>query len=140
MLWLKSLHIVAVVSWYAGIFYLPRLFVYHAMTPANDHLGHERFKTMERKLYVGIMHPSAIVTVITGLWLWFGYGFDGRWLDWKVALVIVLVLLHIYFGKLIRDFRDDRNAHGHDYYRWLNEIPALPILIAVVILVVVKPF
>jgi protoporphyrinogen IX oxidase len=138
MLWLKVLHIVFVVSWYAGLFYLPRLFVYHAMT--EDKIGIERFKIMERKLYYGIMMPSMVITLASGLWLWLGYGFDGGWLHAKVSLVVVLVGLHFYLGKLITDFKHERSRHGHVYYRWLNEIPALPLLIFIVILVVLKPF
>ena len=138
MLWVKSLHIVFIVSWYAGLFYLPRLFVYHAM--ASDSVGIERFKLMERKLFYGIMTPSAILTVISGLWLWLGYGISGGWLYAKLALVATLVAHHIWLGKLMRDFRQDRNRHGHVFYRWINEIPALPILIAIVLLVLFKPF
>ncbi len=136
MLWIKSLHIIFVVTWFAGLFYLPRLFVYHAMT--TDQPGIERFKIMERKLYYGIMSPSAILTVAFGLWLWLGYGFSGGWLHAKLALVIMLIAYHVYCGKLLAEFRDDRNRHGHVYYRWFNEIPVV-ILFAVVILVVVKP-
>jgi putative membrane protein len=138
MLWVKSLHIVFIVSWYAGLFYLPRLFVYHAM--ASDAVGIERFKLMERKLFYGIMTPSAILTVFSGLWLWLGYGIGGGWLYAKLALVAVLVAHHLWLGKLMRDFREDRNRHGHVFYRWINEIPALPILIAIVLLVLFKPF
>ena len=138
MLWVKSLHIVFLVSWYAGLFYLPRLFVYHAM--ASDPVGIERFKLMERKLFYGIMTPSAILTVISGLWLWLGYGIGGGWLYAKLALVAILVAHHLWLGKLMRDFREDRNRHGHVFYRWINEIPALPILIAIVLLVLFKPF
>jgi len=136
----KTLHVVFMVTWYAGLFYLPRLFVYHAMAPADDHVGRERFKVMERKLYVGIMTPGAVLTIAFGLWLWFGFGVTGGWLHAKVALVVVLVALHVYLGKLLGDFAADRNVHGHVFYRWLNEIPALPILVAVVWLVVAKPF
>jgi len=138
MLWLKSLHIVFLVSWYAGLFYLPRLFVYHAM--ATDPVGIERFKVMERKLYYGIMAPSAILTVVSGVWLWLGYSITGAWLYAKLALVAILVAHHLWLGKLMRDFRDDRNRHGHVFYRWINEIPALPALILIVLLVVFKPF
>jgi putative membrane protein len=126
------------VAWFAGIFYLPRLFVYHTL--AEDKPSIERFKVMERKLYRGIMTPSMILTLGLGTWLWLGYGFRGGWLHAKLALVIVLVLHHFYLGKLIRDFKNDRNLHGHVFYRWLNEIPALPALIGIVILAVVKPF
>jgi protoporphyrinogen IX oxidase len=138
MLWVKSFHIVFVVSWYAGLFYLPRLFVYHATTA--DALGIERFKVMERKLYYGIMAPSAVLTVATGAWMWLGYGITGGWLYAKLALVAILIAHHLFLGKLMRDFRDDRNRHGHVFYRWINELPALPILIFVVLLVVFKPF
>ena len=136
----KSLHIIFMVTWYAGLFYLPRLFVYHALAPADDRVGIERFKTMERKLYVGIMAPGAVLTVIFGLWLWLGFGVTGGWMHAKAALVAVLVLLHAYLGVLLRDFARDRNRHGHVFYRWLNEIPALPLLLAIVWLVVAKPF
>ena len=138
MLWVKSFHIVFVVSWYAGLFYLPRLFVYHAMT--TDAPGIERFKIMERKLYYGIMAPSATLTVVTGAWMWLGYGVTGGWLYAKLALVAILIADHLLLGKLMRDFRDGRNRHGHVFYRWINELPALPILIFVVLLVVFKPF
>ena len=138
MLWLKSLHIVFLVSWFAGLFYLPRLFVYHAM--ATDAIGIERFKMMERKLYYGIMAPSAVLTIVSGVWLWLGYGITGRWLYAKLALVAILVAHHLWLGKLMRDFRQDRNRHRDVFYRWINEIPALPILVAIVLLVVFKPF
>jgi protoporphyrinogen IX oxidase len=138
MLWLKSLHIVFLVSWFAGLFYLPRLFVYHAM--AADAIGIERFKVMERKLYYGIMAPSAVLTIVSGMWLWLGYGVTGGWLYAKLALVAILVAHHLWLGKLMRDFREDRNRHRDVFYRWINEIPALPILVAIVLLVVFKPF
>jgi putative membrane protein len=140
MLTIKSLHIIFMVAWYAGLFYLPRLFVYHAMAPADDRVGIERFKVMERKLYRGIMTPSMVLTLVFGLWLWLGYGIGGGWMHAKVALVAILVGYHFYLGKVIRDFRDDRNTRSHVFYRWMNEIPALPILVAVVFLVVMKPF
>jgi protoporphyrinogen IX oxidase len=136
----KSLHIIFMVTWYAGLFYLPRLFVYHALAPADDRVGIERFKTMERKLYVGIMAPGAVLTVVFGLWLWLGFGVTGGWMHAKAALVAILVALHAYLGVLLRDFARDRNRHGHVFYRWLNEIPALPLLVAIVWLVVAKPF
>ena len=137
MLWIKAFHIVFMVTWFAGLFYLPRLFVYHAQ--ATDPVGSERFKVMERKLYFGIMTPGAVLTLVSGFWLWFGYGYRGGWLHAKLALVAVLIAYHIYCGKLALDFRRERNRHGHVFYRWLNEFPTL-VLIAVVILVVVKPF
>lgn len=125
------------VTWFAGLFYLPRLFVYHAMSDDGPSL--ERFKVMERKLYYGIMTPGAVLTILFGLWLWLGYGISGDWLHAKLALVIVLIAYHFYCGKLLADFKYDRNRRGHVYYRWFNEFPVV-ILIAVVILVVVKPF
>ena len=136
MLWIKALHIIFMVTWFAGLFYLPRLFVYHST--ATDAAGIERFKIMERKLFYGIMTPGAILTLIFGVWLWLGYSFNGTWLHIKLALVIVLIAYHIYCGKLLMDFKHDRNTHSHVFYRWLNEFPVL-ILIAVVILAVVKP-
>jgi len=136
----KSAHVVFMVTWFAGLFYLPRLFVYHAMAAPHDRVGIERFKVMERKLYFGIMTPGAVLTVVFGLWMWLGYGVTGGWLPAKVALVLVLIAFHVYLGALVRAFAADRNRHGHVYYRWLNEIPALPILVAVVYLVIAKPF
>ncbi|MGE5616648.1 MAG: protoporphyrinogen oxidase HemJ [Bacillota bacterium] len=137
MLWIKSLHIVFVVSWYAGLFYLPRLFVYHA--GATDAISNERFKTMERKLYRGIMTPSMVLAIAFGLWLWLGFGITGGWLHAKVALVVPLVAYHFWLGRFVRDFARDANRHGHVFYRWINEVP-LAFLLAIVILVVVKPF
>ena len=138
MLAIKSLHIIFMVAWYAGLFYLPRLFVYHSM--ATDSIGIERFKVMERRLYRGIMTPSAILTIVFGAWLWLGYGITGGWLHAKLALVAILVAHHLWLGKLVRDFAADRNTHSDRFYRWINEIPALPILVLVVYLVVAKPF
>lgn len=124
------------VTWFAGLFYLPRLFVYHAM--ADDAPSIERFKIMERKLFFGIMTPGAVLTTVFGVWLWMGYGFTGLWLHIKLAFVVVLIAYHIWCGKLLIDFKHDRNQHGHLFYRWFNEFPVL-ILFAIVILVVVKP-
>ena len=137
MLWIKAFHIVFVVAWFAGLFYLPRLFVYHAMT--DDVAGRERFKVMERKLYYGIMAPGAVLSVVSGLWLWLGYGITGGWLYAKLALVAVLVAYHLWCGQLIAEFKHERNSRGHVWYRWFNEFPIV-ILIAAVVLVVVKPF
>ena len=137
MLWVKAFHIVFMVTWFAGLFYLPRLFVYHAMT--EDAAGRERFKLMERKLYYGIMAPGAVLTIAFGLWLWLGYDRTGGWLHAKLALVGILVAYHLWCGKLLNDFKNDRNTHSHVWYRWFNEVPVI-ILIAVVILAVVKPF
>jgi putative membrane protein len=137
MLWIKSFHLIFMVTWFAGLFYLPRLFVYHAMS--EDQTGRERFKIMERKLFLGIMTPGAILTVLSGAWLWLGYGFHGGWLAAKVALVAVLIAYHLYCGKLVLDFKRDRNRHGHRFYRYLNEVPVV-LLIAIVLLVELQPF
>jgi putative membrane protein len=136
MLWIKSFHIVAVVAWFAGLFYMPRLFVYHAMT--EDEAGKARFKIMERKLFYGIMTPAGVIAVALGVWLWLGYGFTGLWLHLKLALVAVLIGYHGLCGKYMLDFKHDRNRHGHGFYRWFNEFPIL-ILVAVVLLVELKP-
>jgi putative membrane protein len=138
MLVVKTLHIVFMVTWFAGLFYLPRLFVYHCL--ATDPIGIERFKVMERKLYRGIMTPAAALTLVFGFWLMFGYGISGGWLYAKIALVLVLVAHHLWLGRLLAAFAADRNTHSDRFYRWINEIPALPILVAVVYLVVAKPF
>jgi putative membrane protein len=137
MLWIKAFHIVFMVTWFAGLFYLPRLFVYHAM--ASDAAGIERFKVMERKLYYGIMTPGAVLTIVFGLWLWLGYGVSGGWLHAKLAVVLVLVAYHLYCGRLVSAFKQDRNRRSHVFYRWFNEAPVV-LLIAIVLLVVLKPF
>lgn len=137
MLTVKALHIIFMVTWFAGLFYLPRLFVYHAMS--EDEPSKERFKVMERKLFWGITTPGAVLTIVFGLWLWLGYGFRGGWLHAKLLLVVVLVGYHVWCGKLMIDLREGRNPHGHVWYRWFNEFPVL-ILFASVFLVVLKPF
>lgn len=136
MLWLKAFHIFFVVSWFAGLFYLPRIFVNHAM--AEEAAVKERFKLMERKLYKFVT-PIGALAVITGLWLWFGYGFSGGWLHAKTAFVVGLVAYHFYCGHLVKVFAEDRNVRSHVWFRFFNEVPVL-VLLAVVILVVVKPF
>jgi putative membrane protein len=136
MLWVKALHIIFMVTWFAGLFYLPRLFVYHAMT--DDRVSHERFIVMERKLYWGIMTPGGVLTILFGLWLWFAWGFTGGWLHAKVALTALLVAYHVWCGKLMLDFRAGQNRRSHVWFRWFNEAPTL-VLFAAVILVVVKP-
>lgn len=140
MLWVKAFHIISLVCWFAGIFYLPRLFVYHAA--CKDEPGRERFKIMERKLYRGITTPSMIATVIFGIWL-LSYNLSGYfsqgWLHAKLLLVAALIAYHFYCGYLVKVFRDDLNKRSHVFYRWFNELPVL-ILLGVVILAVVKPF
>ena len=137
MLWIKAFHIIAVVTWFAALFYLPRLFVYHAQ--AEDEISRERFKVMERKLYFGIMTPSAVVALALGFWLWLGYGYAGGWLTAKLLLVGLVVIHHAWCHVAMLAFREDRNTRSHVYYRWMNELPVL-YLVGIVILVVVKPF
>ena len=137
MPWIKALHIVFVIAWFAGLFYLPRLFVYHAQ--AEDTVSRERFKVMERKLYRGIMTPSMILALVFGTWLWLGYGFRGNWLIAKLVLVAALVAYHFWMGAIAAQFARDANRRSHVFYRWVNEIPVV-ILFVIVVLVVVKPF
>ena len=136
MLWTKTFHIIFVVTWFAGIFYLPRLFVYHAQT--DDSVSNERFKIMERKLYFGISTPSAVLALGTGLMLWLKYGFGGNWLAYKLLLVAILVTYHAWCWKYLIDFKNDRNARSHTFYRWFNELPVV-LLVVIVALVVLKP-
>ncbi len=140
MLWVKAFHVIFMVTWFAGLFYLPRLFVYHAMS--KDEISNERFKIMERKLY-RFTTPSMLLTIAFGTWLlvdyaWAAYSHMG-WLHAKLALVALLIVFHFYCGKLVKDFQQDRNRRSHVFYRWVNEAP-VPILLAVVILAIVKPF
>ena len=141
MLWLKALHLIFMVTWFAGLFYLPRLFVYHAMS--DDQISRDRFKIMERKLFFGIMTPGMILTLVFGIWMltsyaWTLYSASG-WLHVKLTLLALLVIYHLYCGKWMLDFKHDRNKHSHVFYRWINEIPVL-LLIGITILAVVKPF
>ena len=140
MLWIKAFHLIFAITWFAGIFYLPRLFVYHAM--AEDHTSIERFKVMERKLYRGIMTPSAILTIIFGIWI-ITYNVPGYmqlgWLHAKFSLIILLLAYHLYCGHLVKVFARDQNKRSDRYYRWVNEVPVV-LLIGIVILAVVRPF
>jgi len=141
MLWLKAIHLIFMVTWFAGLFYLPRLFVYHAMS--TDGISHERFKIMERKLYWGIMTPGMILTLIFGVWMltsyaWALYGSSG-WLHAKLGLILILVGYHIQCGRWLVAFKHNRNRRSHVYYRWMNEVPVL-FLVAIILLAVVKPF
>lgn len=140
MLWTKALHLIFMVTWFAGLFYLPRLFVYHTL--ASDQISIARFKIMERKLYFGIATPGAVLTVLFGLWT-LSYGAAGYmqmgWMHAKLGLVLLLLGYHIYLGKLLFAFKHDRNKHGDVFYRVLNEIPVL-FLVAIIILAVVKPW
>ncbi len=141
MLWLKALHLIAMVCWFAGLFYLPRLYVYHAMS--DDEASDERFKIMERKLFFGIMTPSMIATFVFGIWLliagaWQMYSHAG-WLHVKFLLLLILVIYHYFCWQWLKDFRNGANRRDHVFYRWMNEVPVL-FLVAIIILAVVKPF
>jgi len=136
MLVVKSLHIIFMVTWFAGLFYLPRLFVYHAL--AEDRVSLERFQVMERKLFWGIMTPGGVLALAFGLWLWLGWGYSGLWVSAKLALAAVLVAYHAWCGKLMLDLRAGRNAKSHVWFRWFNEFPVL-VLVAAVFLAVFKP-
>ena len=140
MIWVKALHIIFMVTWFAGLFYLPRLFVYHA--DSTDETSNARFLIMERKLFA-IMTIGAILTAVFGIWLlvdyaWAVYGETG-WLIIKLVLAGGLIGFHVYCYKLVLDFRSGSASHSHVFYRWINEIPAL-LLVAIVLLAVVKPF
>lgn len=138
-LWIKAFHIIAMVAWFAGLFYLPRLFVYHAGT--QDETSLARFKIMERRLYYGIMTPAAIATIAFGAWLIHfnaHYYLHAAWMHAKLGLVLVLIGYHHYCGRLLKAFKQDRNTHSALFYRWFNEVPTV-ILIGVVLLVVLKP-
>ena len=139
MLWVKAFHIIAMVTWFAGLFYLPRLFVYHA--EAHDAVSIARFKVMERRLYYGITWPGGLSTTILGLWLLWGYmpyTMHMLWLHIKLGLVLLLWGYHWVCGVFLKRFRDDKNCRSSRFYRVYNELPTL-LLIAIVILVVVKP-
>lgn len=139
-LWLKAFHIIAVVCWFAGLFYLPRLFVYHAMS--EDEISHQRFCVMERKLYRGIMFPSMILTVVLGaclVGLNADYYLSQGWFHAKLTLVALLIVYHLLCGQRIQQFSQGTNRSSHTFYRWFNEAPVL-VLLGAVILVVVRPF
>jgi protoporphyrinogen IX oxidase len=136
MLWIKALHIMFVISWFAGLFYLPRILVNLAMEP--EAAAHTRLLTMARKLY-RFMTMLAVFALGFGLWLWLGYGFGGGWLHTKLALVVLLIGYHHACGRLLAKFERGRNTRSHVWYRWFNEIPTI-ILLLVVLLTVLKPF
>lgn len=136
MLWIKAFHIIFVTSWFAGLFYLPRLFVNHAMV--TDSATSDRLKLMELKLF-RFMLPLAFLAIGFGFWLWLVSGVVGHWMHAKLTLVAILVAYHFYCGKLLNDFKQDKNKHSHVWYRWFNELPVI-VLCLIVILVVVQPF
>ena len=137
-MWFKALHLIFMVTLFAGFFYLLRLFVYHAMSDVK--ISHERFKIMERKLFGGIATPGAIITIALGLWLatYFPRIYSSHWFQVKLAIVAFLVIYHIWCGKLMIDFREDRNAHSHKWYRVFNELPVFG-LMAIILLVELQP-
>ncbi|MGH8414055.1 MAG: CopD family protein [Gammaproteobacteria bacterium] len=136
MRWILAFHIIFMVTWFAGLFYLPRLFVYHAGT--RDEVSLRRFEVMEQRLFI-IMNIGAAGTIVFGLWLLIGWWLPmPAWLHVKLALVVLLILYHIYCRKLMTDFKRGRNRHGTRFYRWFNELPGL-LLVAIVLLVVIKP-
>jgi putative membrane protein len=139
-LYLKAFHLIAVVCWFAALFYLPRLFVYHAMS--EDTLSRDRFKIMERRLYRGIMTPSAIVTVALGFWMLslnMDYYTTVWWIKLKLVLVLVLVCYHAACGYFVRQFANDKNTRSHTFFRVFNELPVV-LLISIVLLAVLRPF
>ena len=136
MLWMKSLHIIFMVTWFAGLFYLPRLYGYHA--EVKDKVSDERFKIMERKLFYGIMTPGGILTIFFGFLLIINYDYQGAWLTYKLFLVALLVVYHLYCWKYLILFKKNHNKHSHIFYRIFNEIPVV-MLIAIIFLVIYKP-
>lgn len=138
-LWIKAAHVIAVISWMAGMLYLPRLFVYHADAERGS-VQSETFKVMERRLYRLIINPAMIATWVFGLWLaWRGFSFSGGWLHAKIAAVLLLSGVHGYLGGALRRFAEDRNEKPARHWRIVNEVPTL-LMIVIVVLVVVKPF
>ncbi len=142
MLWVKAFHVMAVIAWFAGLFYLPRLFVYHCMAnDEGDKVGSERFKVMERKLYRAIMTPAMTVALVLGLWMlidrWGGYFHNATWMHIKLTLIILLIGYHHVCGSLVKKFATDSNTRSQRFYRIFNELPVL-IMVPVVILVILK--
>src|SRR3979490_505595 len=137
--WIKALHVIAVISWMAGMLYLPRLFVYHCDAEAGSKQS-ETFKVMERRLLKAIINPAMIVTWLAGLYLaWSGHWFSAGWLHGKLLLVLVLSGVHGFFSRCVKDFAADRNSRSEKFYRVINEVPTI-LMIGIVILVVVRPF
>lgn len=137
--WAKAIHVIAVISWMAGMLYLPRLFVYHSETERGSQQS-ETFKVMERRLLRGIINPAMVISWAFGLWLaWKGFGFQGGWLHAKLAAVLALSAVHGYLSAAVRKFAEDRNEKPARHWRIVNEIPTL-LMIIIVVLVIVKPF
>jgi len=136
MLWIKALHIIFVTSWFAGLFYLPRIYVNLAME--QEPVAYDRLMLMAHKLY-RFMQPLMLLSLVFGLWLWLGYGIGGGWMHAKLLLVLGLIVYHLGCGRLLKQFAARANKRTHVWYRWFNEVPVL-VLFAVAVLVVVKPF
>ncbi|MFU0505098.1 protoporphyrinogen oxidase HemJ [Pseudaminobacter sp. NGMCC 1.201702] len=137
--WIKAAHVVAVISWMAGMLYLPRLFVYHVAAERGS-VQSETFKTMEQRLLRTIINPAMTLTWVLGLWLaWKGFGFSGGWLHAKLAAVVLLSAVHGYLSGAVRRFGEDRNEKSARHWRMVNEIPTV-LMVIIVILVIVKPF
>jgi len=137
--WIKALHVIAVISWMAGMLYLPRLFVYHCKAEIGSSQS-ETFKVMEHRLLKVIINPAMIVTWLAGLYLvWAGHWYLSGWFHLKFLLVLVMSAVHGFFVRAVRAFAADRNQHSQKFYRIINEVPTV-LMIAIVIMVVVKPF
>src|ERR1700753_2291854 len=136
--WIKALHVIAVIAWMAGMLYLPRLFVYHCEAEPGSKQS-ETFKVMERRLLRAIINPAMIVTWLAGLYLaWSGHWFTARWLHGKLLLVILMSGAHGFFARCVKDFAADRNTRSQKFYRVINEMPTV-LMILIVVLVIVKP-
>jgi putative membrane protein len=141
LLWIKAFHLIFMVTWFAGLFYLPRLFVYHSSCELQSEK--DRFKIMEYKLYYYITTPGAIITIVLGVWLMGIYGFGEvilwHWMQVKLFFIAILIAFHLYCGKLVKQLAVDNDHHSEKFYRLINEIPVLPLVI-IIIMAVVRPF
>jgi len=138
-LWIKALHVIAVISWMAGMLYLPRLFVYHCEADIGSKQS-ETFKVMERRLLKAIINPAMIVTWLAGLYLaWSGHWFTFGWLHVKLALVLAMSAVHGFFSRWVKDFAADRRPRSQKFYRIINEVPTV-LMILIIVMVIVKPF
>ncbi len=141
MLWVKSLHVIFMVTWFAGLFYLPRIFVYHASCNSDNTEQNDTFKVMERKL-LAITNIGALLTLVFGIWLlvaWLPALATLAWMQIKLVFVLGLLIYHFQCARLVKVFRDDANTHSHVWYRWFNEVPVLGLFV-IVIMVIVRPF
>ncbi|MCB9992499.1 MAG: protoporphyrinogen oxidase HemJ [Hyphomicrobiaceae bacterium] len=141
MLWVKALHVISIIAWMAGLLYLPRLFVYHTEAEAGSAQS-ETFKVMERRLYRGIMTPAMIASWLFGLWLiifYQAFDFGSGWAWVKLVMVVLLTGMHLFFGQIRKDFAEDRNQRPQRFFRMINEVPTL-IMIVIVIMIIVRPF